>query len=469
MSFGWRKMKHALTRTCSKCREYGISYTIRKMRARAHGRELDRRLAEREVCFEETVIPFPGETAEEERAERSKPFSVAVQIHLFYEDLLEEFVGYLKRIAFEFDLFLSCREESEVQRIREYVRNNLPYVRQLVVKPVRNQGRDMAPFYVVFGDALKQYDYIMHAHSKKSLFWGAEQNGWRQQEMETLLPEKRPVSSILALMEREQIGLYFADTPEQLPRYSHTWLGNARRGKAFLGTLGIVPDREVFNYPTGSFFWARGKAVRRLFDAGLVLQDFEEEAGQSDGTLAHVLERAISFVVWEAGFHLGIYDGAQDVVRLDTSYRLLAPYFAQTRETMLERLLDYEVISFDLFGTLLEGGKAREDFLWIFRQLKERGRRLNIVADTELNREQVEQLLAENGYEGIAEFYLSGATGRSKEDGSLWEDYAKRYHRALCIHVGSHPGGDVRQPAIRMIEPFWILTEEETGKICVKK
>ncbi len=463
MPMDWKMARYNLTRFQKNCRRQGIAYTLRKTRASVHEKNRMEQLARAKICFDDTIVSFPGKVAEK------KDHSAAVHLHLYYEDLLEEFTEYLQRIDLDFDIYISCREMADRASIERYMRSRLPCAKRIVVMAVPNRGRDIAPFYVSFGDVLMVYDYVLNIHTKNSLFTGIEKSGWRRQGLVALLPGKRPVSSILGLMEQEKIGLFFADTPAGFETYFHTWLGNERRGKSFLKELGIVPDREVFNYPVGSFFWMRTDAVRKIFDTKPHYDDFERESGQTDGTFAHVLERAVSFVVRDAGYHLGIYDEREDIVRLDTSYQLLIPYFAQTETTIWKRLADFEVISFGLEGTLVEKGRVREDIRWVFRRLHRQGRRLNVVADTELRQEQVRQLLTQNGYPGINRCYLSSETGKSKEDGTLWDEYAKEYRGKLCIHVGSDPNADICQLTARMIKPFWIMTAEEMGKICYRR
>jgi hypothetical protein len=50
-------------------------------------------------------------------------------------------------------------------------------------------------------------------------------------------------------------------------------------------------------------FWARSKALQRLLDLDLRFDDFPEEQGQIDGTLAHAVERSFAFLAEANGCH----------------------------------------------------------------------------------------------------------------------------------------------------------------------
>ena len=81
------------------------------------------------------------------------------------------------------------------------------------------------------------------------------------------------------------------------------WGRNFHGTKDFLHRLGIEIDhRNLIEFPAGSMFWFKPKALAPLLNCGLTFDDFPEELGQVDGTLAHVIERAFLFVVEAAGF-----------------------------------------------------------------------------------------------------------------------------------------------------------------------
>ncbi len=99
-------------------------------------------------------------------------------------------------------------------------------------------------------------------------------------------------------------------------------------------------------------FWARAAGLRDSFDAGMVLTDFPDEAGQTDGTLAHCLERLFALATRQAGLRTAI---VADPMFPSWSKWRFDHYLARTRahvETMLSSG-KIKVIAFDIFDTLV--------------------------------------------------------------------------------------------------------------------
>ena len=81
------------------------------------------------------------------------------------------------------------------------------------------------------------------------------------------------------------------------------WRGNLQVAQALSARLGmeLQPDATL-DFPSGSMFWARTAALQPLLDLELTAEDFPEEAGQVDGTLAHGIERLYFHVCEAAGY-----------------------------------------------------------------------------------------------------------------------------------------------------------------------
>ena len=55
-------------------------------------------------------------------------------------------------------------------------------------------------------------------------------------------------------------------------------------------------------FPVGNMFWAKTTAVKPIFNMHLKQEDFPEELGQLDATIAHAIERSWVYVAQSNGF-----------------------------------------------------------------------------------------------------------------------------------------------------------------------
>jgi FMN phosphatase YigB (HAD superfamily) len=140
---------------------------------------------------------------------------------------------------------------------------------------------------------------------------------------------------------------------EHLPYWGNTWLANRALGMRMCRQMGITNAPEgYFDYPAGSMFWARGKAMQDLFSAGIRLTDFPQETGQTDGSLAHCVERLLALAAKHAGYTSCIL---ADPASPSWSTWRFDRYMARTRgevKALLEGK-DVKVVAFDIFDTLL--------------------------------------------------------------------------------------------------------------------
>lgn len=278
---------------------------------------------------------------------------IAVHAHIFYLDLAEEMAAHLRHIPFAFDLLVSTADEAA--RIAcEAVFRSLHRVERLCVRVTPNRGRDLAPLFCLFGSELSGYDFIAHIHTKKSLYADGGMLGWREYLLRQLLGSEDQVRRIFALFADDPgLGLVYPQNYRQFPYWGNTWLSNKGLGREWCQRLGINDMPEgYFDYPAGSMFWARMAGLRALFDAGILLTDFPDEAGQTDGTLAHCLERLFALSTRQAGLRTAI---VADPTLPSWSKWRFDHYLARTRahvETMLTSG-KLKVIAFDIFDTLV--------------------------------------------------------------------------------------------------------------------
>jgi FMN phosphatase YigB (HAD superfamily) len=279
--------------------------------------------------------------------------SVAIHIHIYYSELAPEFARYLKNMPFAYDLFVSVSGGGELGMYQE-VFSGLPFCKKVEVKLVENRGRDIAPMFCTFGNELARYDYIAHLHSKKSTYNLGATEGWREYLCNNLLGSPERVKRIFQLMQGKQpFGIVYPQNFKLLPYWANTWLANKGLGQAWGTRLGIsdIP-RGYFNYPASSMFWARGDALAPLFKSGIRMDEFAEEKGQTDGTLAHCLERMFVLCSLKQGMRPAILEDQE--IPSWSAWRI--DQYTKRAEQDFTNLINsshIKLIAFDIFDTLL--------------------------------------------------------------------------------------------------------------------
>ncbi|MDO8894419.1 rhamnan synthesis F family protein [Nitrosomonas sp.] len=281
------------------------------------------------------------------------PGSIAIHAHIFYADLATEFAKYLSNMPFPYDLFVSTPNEAASQMC-EQAFSHLPQLGQLTITTAPNRGRDIAPLFCIFGEALQRYDYIAHIHSKKSLYNNDATSGWREYLLTNLLGSKSQIQKIFTLLTGEKtVGFVYPQNFSKLPYSAYTWLSNQACGRLWCNKLGITRiPRGYFDFPAGSMFWARTEALQPLFNAHIKIEDFPEEAGQTDATLAHCIERLFVLVARRSGFNTAIL---RDRKSNSWSRWHFEQYLLRKQENIHVMLADPDlrVVVFDIFDTLL--------------------------------------------------------------------------------------------------------------------
>lgn len=280
---------------------------------------------------------------------------IAVHVHVYYIDLFDEVKKYLSNIPIPYSLFVSVTNEEDRQTVLDKI-HGIPQVDQIEVRVIENRGRNIAPLLVEFGRLFQNYDYICHIHTKKSIYTGEEKTGWRKYLFERLLGSPATIHAILTAFEKEpKIGIICPEIYPNLPYWACTWLSNKGIAASILERLNIPfdPD-EYFDYPVGSMFWIRKKALDPLLSLGLTSSDFPSELGQTDGTLHHTLERCFILAARSRGYrHLMIIDPETHTFSYRSGRNLHQYLDVSFRRMFLQRLEVSEIVSFDIFDTLL--------------------------------------------------------------------------------------------------------------------
>ncbi len=230
-----------------------------------------------------------------------KNVTVAVVLHLYYLDLLEEILDYLKNIKRTYHLYITTPFEADVPNILNILH---AYKQTSTIMLIENKGRDVAPFLNLYrSGALDNYDAVLKLHSKKSTYDKAWGKFWRAQLYEALCGSPQIAEKSIALLETQQAGMV---GPEKY--FIKQW-GDFKNQKNVLNILSAsqLPcpkDETEFGFFAGTMFWFSPKALKRIHTLPALAFEFAPEAKKQDGTLAHAWERLFSLLCRANGAHV---------------------------------------------------------------------------------------------------------------------------------------------------------------------
>jgi lipopolysaccharide biosynthesis protein len=220
-----------------------------------------------------------------------------VVIHAWYVEVVDEITQALHDSSIDWRIIFTTAPARE-EALRERVMR-LGLDAEICV--FENRGRDILPFLHVADRLLDEgVEIVLKLHTKRSTH---RQDGetWRRELIDKLLSPERAKRILEAFQSTPSLGLAAAEGHVQPLDYY--WGANEANVHYLATRLGIPqPSLEDDSFIAGSMFWVRLDALRPILDAHLGVWEFEEEAGQVDGTLAHAIERIIGLAATAAGY-----------------------------------------------------------------------------------------------------------------------------------------------------------------------
>ena len=229
----------------------------------------------------------------------SQPRPIAVTAHLFHLELWDSIDSRLQNIKQPFDLFVTTTHEKR-ELVEQLVLGKYPHVRIL---PCENRGRDVGPFLQALDCFdIYRYDTVLKIHTKRSPHLGQDGGIWFNSLLDRLIGDADTVNWVVGKFRSfREIGmLIHSDSgcwAHEPGDRNQAWLDKLIRRMR----LGNLQGQKNWVFGAGTMFWFRGAALLPIRELGIVPDDFEDELGQLDGTLAHALERAVPLVVQKSG------------------------------------------------------------------------------------------------------------------------------------------------------------------------
>jgi lipopolysaccharide biosynthesis protein len=190
---------------------------------------------------------------------------LAVVLHLFNFELLEELHRYLSNLTYRYDLYVAVPSGSDLGQLRSYWPQAITTIHE-------NRGFDIASFFTLCTLVLasgKKYDYLLKLHSKSD-------SKWRRELLEPLLGSSTQAKQALAAFKDPQVGMVGAkhwcfDMGEHWGIYHHHITEICRSWQ--------VPLRAC-RFVGGTTFWVRWsllEGVLRRVDLSRVIASTNDD------------------------------------------------------------------------------------------------------------------------------------------------------------------------------------------------
>ncbi len=247
---------------------------------------------------------------------RTRKNTIAVVLHLYYPDMWEsDFKETLERLykTVPFDLYVNVQtgKLAVAKHIKDTFDNAFVY-------ETPNKGRDILPF-IRSARILNRsgYEAVLKVHSKRSP-QRIDGHQWLSDMLNKLVPESKVLlAEMSASITSGDAGLigpseHFLALPvsaqskhENTPALRDIFRRvYADDGDNFLGRAWL--ENGFFE---GSMFWINLKAIEPVLEAVFESDRYDSEQGQTDGTYAHAVERALSLIPEINGRHMYETDG----------------------------------------------------------------------------------------------------------------------------------------------------------------
>ena len=224
--------------------------------------------------------------------------NIAVQAHIFYEDLIIEIINKTNNIPVKFDLYISTTSVEMKNNVIEFINNYSKSDRYEIII-LDNKGRDVLPLLIQLKNKIKYYKYFCHIHSKKSKTSPIIGKNWRNYLLNNLLGNAETVSEILSDFENmDKLGFIYPETFYDIIGLSFILTKKTKKYMKYI-------LRKIFNkvklgnkleFPAGNMFWARVRAVYQIFEINFY-NKFDKEDDQTNDTIMHGIERIWLYLV----------------------------------------------------------------------------------------------------------------------------------------------------------------------------
>ena len=285
----------------------------------------------------------------------------ALIAHLFYDDLFDYCLGYLKCFPQEIDIYLTTSSEEKKTKLTEACARLGIRVCDIIV--VNNRGRELSALLVSCRSIPQKYKYLCFYHDKKSsqkefASVGAD---FGRLLTQCILGTRAYVLNILELFDNNpRLGLlvppnvyhgsYFASSVDY-------WTICYDETKNILSRLNLknsMIDRLKPPISVGTAFWCRVEALKPLFTEKWKVEDFPKEPMRGDGSFSHGMERCFPYVAQSQRFYTCTVMPCEYAETEIANFR----YMMDTTKTAIRGARGINYSSFYTFARSIQNRKA---------------------------------------------------------------------------------------------------------------
>lgn len=222
---------------------------------------------------------------------------IAIVLHIYYDEVVSEIMDNIKELRAEADLFVSYCDHICGNKEQQLLAHIAQYYPQAIIIKIPNHGRDIFPFTQWLRKGfLDGYKAVLKLHSKRSKH-NIKGDYYRQALVSAITPPQLSLDEIESLLNNESWGLLIhEDFLIDSPRY---WYDNYYLTKNLLTKYNIDINAHEFILAAGCIYWLSEAVVQKLSQIFYDAYDFELEDGQKDGTMAHAIERVVTYIAKE--------------------------------------------------------------------------------------------------------------------------------------------------------------------------
>ena len=236
---------------------------------------------------------------------------IAICLHLYYPDMWPKIRSALNAMPEPWDLYITVPCFACTKILAEIAREH-PAVRFLTCA---NRGRDVLPFLRLLEmNVFDRYDAVCKLHTKRSPHI-KDGDRWINLVLNDLLGNRDVIVNILSkIRSKEQVGMIGPQVLKIDTKHPAFRGGNARNLTKLTGRAALPKAALSSPFFAGTMFWFAPVALDGLRALALQKEEFPIEMGQTDGTLAHALERIIWPLVEQAGFNVDVVSNCSNAV-----------------------------------------------------------------------------------------------------------------------------------------------------------